>query len=128
MDDLYPYHKDEHEHPYAFVFYNAAGLGLNFDSSNDLARHIFDDLKCGPPGSTGEPEVHYDALGGLGGPWRQGRWVPVDEPRYVPPAPAAPVNVAELSGDELAELKAQIAKLESVKSDNNGHSDETGGG
>lgn len=122
MSDLYPYPKDEHEHEFAFVFYNTAGLGLNFDSCNSLAKHIFDDLKCGPPGTEGEPLVHYDALGTQGGPWRQGEWKPITEPRYVEPMPI-PVDVTALSEDQLEILKAQIAEAES-----NRHSDESGEG
>ena len=118
MSDLYPYPKDEHEHEFAFVFYNTAGLGLNFDACNLLAKHVFDDLKCGVPGTTGEPEVHYDALGTQGGPWRQGEWKPISEPRYVEPMPVA-VDVTALSADQLEILKAQIAEAESKR-----HSDE----
>lgn len=124
MSDLYPYKKDPHEHPFAFVFYNAAGLGLNFDSSNALAKHIFDDLKCGPPGSAGDPVVHYDALGTAGGPWRTGVWIPVDEPRMRVDEPAVDRPVADMSDDELEKLKAQIAAVEASKK--NSHSDETG--
>lgn len=114
-EQLYPYDKDPHEHEYAYVLYNAAGLGLDFEACNVLAKHLFDDLKCGPPGTLGEALVHYDALGTNGGPWRRGKWRPIDEPRAEVVATAVDKNVSDMTEEELAELKAAIAAVETAK-------------
>lgn len=127
MTEIYPYPKDAHEHPYAFVFYHAAGLGLNFDASNDLAKHVFDYLRCGPPGTVGEPTIKYDALGTDGGPWKAGTWIGRDESRREVVVTVPAKSVKDMTPEERAELRQALEMAEVAEQAGTlSHSDETG--
>ena len=126
-DRLYPYLKDEHEHEHAYVAFNIPGVNLSFDAANIVAEHLFDKLKCGPPGTMGEPEIHYDALGTTGGPWQQGEWKPISQPRAQVVVTAADKPVSDMTDEELAELEAAIEAVKTAKrSGAIDNSDETG--
>ena len=126
---IYPYPKDENEHPYAFVFFHAAGAGLDFDGCNAMARHVFDDLGCAPPGSAHPPKIHHDALGTDGGPWKEGAWQDVEKPRIVVVATAPKKDVTAMTPEERAERRAALDAAEVAEQAlTNRHSDKTGEG
>lgn len=112
MDEIYPYPKDPHEHPLAHTLFNITGIGLSFDACNTVAKHLFDELGCGPPGTTHPPRIKYDALGSSGGPWQPGAWIPMDEPRQAVVVTAPAKDVSKMTPEELAELKAAIQARE----------------
>ena len=112
MEEIYPYPKDPHEHPHAYTLYNIPGIGLAFDACNTVAKHLFDDLGCGPPGTTHPPTIHYDALGTSGGPWQPGAWIPIDQPRQPVTLTAPAKNITDMPPEERAELKAALEAAE----------------
>lgn len=125
MEEIYPYSKDPHEHEHAHLFYNVPGLGLGFDAANIAATHIFDHLGCGAPGTTHEPAIKYDALGTGGGPWQPGEWIPIEQPRKQVVATAPDIKVSDMTAEQLAELKAAIAAVETAQAAGTiSHSDE----
>lgn len=59
------------------------------------------------------PKIKYDPLGGPGGPDTAGTWIPLDQPRQIPPsgdAPAAPLE--DMTPQELEDfiVRAQAAQ------------------
>lgn len=111
-DEVYPYPKDPHQHEHAYIFFNAAGLGLNFDDSNTLAGHVFDELGCGPPGTMHEPKIKYDALGSDGGPWKPGEWIRMEQDRRQVGVTAPAVPIDAMTPEQRAELKAALLAAE----------------
>ena len=88
MNEPYPYATDPEAHPLAWVFFYIAGIATTLDVANAMAKHVFDDLGCAPPGTEHTPVIKYDALGGSGAPWEPGMWTPpcatVNKPRAYP--------------------------------------------
>lgn len=115
IEDVYPYHIDPARHRLAWVIFNAAGVRHDLETCEAIAKHIFDDLKCGPPGSAGDPTVKYDALGGSGAPWEPGRWIPMSEGRLQVVATAPPKDVTAMSWEERAELRAALEAAEDAE-------------
>lgn len=114
-EDTFPYPVDDKEaHPLAWVFFYAAGLSMSMDAASDMARHVFDDLGCGAPGTDHEPTIKYDGLGGSGAPWEPGMWIPVDEERMTVTATAPDVEVTAMTDAERAELRAALDAAEDV--------------
>lgn len=108
ISTIYPYEKDDSHHEYAWVFFHAPGFAPNIEIADELAKHIFDDLGCAPPGSRHQPRVKYDALGSAGAPWQPGAWIPLDEPRMDVTATIPDKPVAEMSEEEKAEALAAL--------------------
>lgn len=126
--ETYPYDIPEDKHPLAWVFFNAGGISPDLDTAEALAKHVFDDLGCGAPGTAHEPRVLYDALGGSGGPWEPGAWPTVEEGRMLVVATAPPRDVTAMSDAEAAELQAALdARRDALAAGavGGGHSDET---
>lgn len=62
------------------------------------------------------PAVKYDGLGGNGSPESAGRWIPVDQPRYVPPtAPLPEKPISEMSAAELEELALEVQRAKAAQ-------------
>lgn len=119
--DPYPYENDPTRHEYTWAIINAAGIRHDLDACEALARHLFDDLGCGPPGTTHEPRVKYDALGGSGAPWELGSWIPADADRMTVTATAPAVDVTDMSDAEVAEWQAAIdARRDALRADATG--------
>lgn len=116
--DPYPYETDPTRHEYAWALFNAAGIRHDIDACDALAKHLFDDLGCGPPGTTHEPRVKYDSLGGSGAPWELGSWIPVDEDRVTVTATAPVVDVTAMTDEEAAEWQAALdARRDALRAD-----------
>lgn len=60
------------------------------------------------------PRIKYDPLGGPGGPDTAGKWIPLDQPRYTPPA-ADPAPARDLSAMTPQELEALIVKAQQAQ-------------
>lgn len=108
MEDIYPYQVADNHHPLSWVFFNAGGLSLDLETAEALARHVFDALGCGKPGSAAVPSIKYDALGGSGGPWEPGVWIPVKDARMGVSVTVPHVDVGAMSEAERAELRAVL--------------------
>ena len=116
--EIYPYKCDPDRHPLSWVFFHAGGISPDLDTAEALAKHVFDDLGCGPPGTAHEPRVLYDALGGSGGPWEPGAWPSVEEGRMLVVATAPPVDVTRMSDEQAAELQAALdARRDALRAD-----------
>lgn len=116
--ETYPYDIPDDKHPLSWVFFNAGGIAPDLDTCEALAKHVFDDLGCGAPGTTHEPVVLYDALGGSGGPWEPGAWPSVEDGRMLIVASAPSVNVTSMSDEQAAELQAALdARLDAIRAD-----------
>ncbi|HCD3016523.1 TPA: hypothetical protein NJV68_002435 [Corynebacterium striatum] len=113
IDDIYPYDKDPDRHPLSWVFFNA-GFALTLDAAEKMAKHVFEDLGCGGPGSAHPPVVKYDAVGSSGAPWEPGVWIPFDEPRMSFVATAPDKDITAMSAEERAELREALAVAESM--------------
>lgn len=108
MNDPYPYETDPESHPFAWVFFYIAGIATTLDVANAMAKHVFDDLGCAPPGTEHEPNIKYDALGGSGAPWEPGMWIPVEDDRMQVIATAPDKDITAMSQAERAELRAAL--------------------
>ena len=112
MDDIYPYPVADDSHPLAWVFFNAAGFRFDLESCEKLAAHVFDSLKCGAPGSDGAPLIKYDGLGGMGGPWEAGAWIPADQGRASVRVTAPSVDIGAMTVEEREELRAALEAVD----------------
>lgn len=130
MIDVYPYVTSADRHPYSWVFFNAGGISVDIETAEALAKHVFDDLGCGKPGSASDPVVKYDALGGSGGPWEPGAWIPMDEPRMSVSISAPHIDIGRMSEAERANLRAMLDAADAARRAGvlSGHGDEMGGG
>lgn len=81
LDHIYPYDKSPDKHPLAWMFFHAAGLQLDIDVADALAKHVFDKLGCAGPGTASEPAIKYDALGSTGAPYEPGAWIAREKDR-----------------------------------------------
>lgn len=107
-NETWPYPIDVNYHPLAWVFFNAGNIPFDIIQADALARHVFDNLQCGAPGSAGDPLVKYDALGGTGAPWENGEWIAVDQPRAMVVATAPSVDLGSMDAQSRAELRAAL--------------------
>lgn len=107
-NEIYPYDIPMGYHPLAWVFFHAAGMSMDLDTAQVMAKHVFDDLGCGEPGTSHNPSIKYDALGSGGGPWEPGVWIPAGEGRMQVVATAPPVDVTAMSVEQRAELQAAL--------------------
>ena len=108
MDNLYPYPHDPNYHPLAWIFFNAGHIPFSIEQAHALAQHTFDNLGCGAPGTAAGPAIKYDAVGGSGAPWEQGKWIPLDEPRAEVSVTAPSTSLSEMTAQERAELRAAL--------------------
>lgn len=123
---IYPYAVDPDRHPLAWVFFNVAGTAkFDLDTADTLAKHVFGDLACGGPGTAGEPQIIYDALGSSGGPWELGAWIKADEPRRKVRTTAPDKDVTAMTEEERAELRAALEAAEDAARAGAINSDET---
>lgn len=123
VDDIYPYDRAPARHPLSWVFFNGV-VACDLDTAEQLAKHVFDDLGCGAPGSAHDAAVKYDACGTSGAPWEIGAWIPADENRMSFVATAPSIDVTALSPEQRAELIEALAVADSMDKANS-HSDET---
>lgn len=112
LSEVYPYEKDPTRHRFAWLFFNMPGVAKNdLDSADRMARHVFDDLGCGAPGTTHPPRLKYDAIGGSGGPWEDGRWIKAEDQRQAYTATVPVVDVTAMTPDERAAYLAEVAAM-----------------
>ena len=114
-DDIYPYAVDPDYHPLTNAIFKAGGTQHDIDTCHAIAKHIFDDLGCGAPGTAHEPKVKYDALGSSGAPWEPGVWIPVEEARASVVATAPDKDITAMTPEERAELKAALEAAEAAE-------------
>lgn len=134
LERIYPYERDPERHPYAWVFFNVPGSpAMDLDSAEALARHVFDNLGCGAPGTASDPSIHYDAMGSSGGPWEDGAWRDIAEERFAVTATAPVVDVTAMGPEERAAYLAEVQAAVDAAADadrarakpDSGDSDET---
>lgn len=105
LDHIYPYDKASDRHPLAWVFFHAAGLQLDIDVADALAKHVFDKLGCAGPGTASEPVIKYDALGSTGAPYEPGAWIDRSKDRLQVATTMPEKSVTQMDDEEFVEAQ-----------------------
>lgn len=112
LADVYPYETDPDRHEFAWIFFNVPDMAkADLDTADRMARWVFDEMGCAPPGTVHAPTKKYDACGSSGAPWEPGEWIDADDDRKTVSVTVPELDVGSLTRDEREAYLAEVAAM-----------------